>query len=61
VTTTSPLTRKLRRRWFRYSLRTLLLLMLVFGCGLGWFAREIRRSRAQREAVKAIRKLGGAW
>jgi hypothetical protein len=31
---------KLHRRWFQFSLRTLLLLMLVFGCGLGWVAYE---------------------
>lgn len=25
-----------RRRWFQFSLKTLLVMMLVFGCGLGW-------------------------
>ena len=25
-----------RRRWLQFSLRTLLLLMLAIGCGLGW-------------------------
>ncbi|MCY2995297.1 MAG: hypothetical protein NTY19_46660 [Planctomycetota bacterium] len=46
-------TAKRKRRWFQYSLRTLLLLMLLFGVGLGWFAREVRQSRAYRQAVMA--------
>ena len=37
-----------------------MVLILVFGCGLGWLAREVHRARAQRKAAKAIEKLGGA-
>jgi hypothetical protein len=33
--TTGPTSPKPRRRWFQYSLRTLLVLMLAFGCGFG--------------------------
>ena len=52
-------TPKPRRRWLQFSLRTLLVLMLLLGCGLGWFAREVHKARAQGEAKKAIEKLGG--
>ena len=48
-----------KRRWLQYSLRTLLALILVFSCGLGWFAREVQRARAQRKAAAAIEKSGG--
>ncbi len=39
----SAVTPRPRRRWLRYSLRGLLMLMLVFGCGLGWVLREARQ------------------
>ena len=59
MTTAPTTTPKPRRRWLQFSLRTLLVLMLVFGCGFGWFAHEVQQARAQREAVKAIEELGG--
>ena len=48
-----------RRRWFQYSLRTLLLFMLLVSIGMSWVAVRIQRARRQREAVEAIQKLGG--
>ena len=60
MTTTAPTTTIPLRRWLRFSLRTLIVLMLVFGAGLGWFARQVQKTRAQREAAKAIEKLGGS-
>ena len=59
MSTTAPTTPKPRRRWLQFSLRTLMVLMLVLGCGLSWLAREVQQARAQREAAKAIGKLGG--
>jgi len=47
------------RRRFPYSLRTLLLLVLVLSVPLGWFAIEMRRARRQKEAVEAILMAGG--
>jgi Leucine-rich repeat (LRR) protein len=35
-----------QRRWFRFSLRTLMLVMTVLGCGLGWVMGE--RAKIQR-------------
>ena len=52
-------THKLRRRWFRYSLRTLLLVMFLTSTGLSWFGVKLQQARRQRGAVEAIRDLGG--
>jgi hypothetical protein len=45
-----------RRRWFRISVRALLLLVLLIGCWLGWM---VRAARIQHEAVEAIQEAGG--
>jgi len=48
-----------KRHWFQYSLRTLLLLMLLASIGMSWLAVKMQQARRQREAVEAIQKLGG--
>ena len=55
MTTTS----KPRRRWFQYSLRTLLVLMLLACIGMGWFAVKMQQVKKERAAVAAIEGLGG--
>jgi hypothetical protein len=40
----------------RLSIRTLMLLVLVVGCGLGWL---IHRANLQRDAVATIKRAGG--
>ena len=59
MTTTPPSTPKPRRRWLQFSLRTLVVLMLLLGAGFGWLAHEVDRARTQQKAVAAIEKLGG--
>ena len=44
------------RRWLRFSVRSLMIVVLISGCALGWI---IHRARAQRTAVAAVRKVGG--
>ncbi len=44
------------RRFLRFSVRGLIVLMLAMGAGLGWL---VRGARIQREAVAAITKAGG--
>jgi hypothetical protein len=39
---------KPKRRWLQFSLRTMLVLMLLFGCGLGWLGREVQRASGKR-------------
>ena len=48
-----------RRTFFRVSVRALLLLILLIGCGLGWLARVMRTGQVQRRAVAAIYQAGG--
>lgn len=50
-TTRAPAT---KRRWFQYSLRTLLLLVLLVSVGMSWFAVKLERARRQRAAANAI-------
>ena len=45
-----------RRRRYMISLRTMMILVLVFGAWLGWF---VRRVQVQQDAVAAIKKAGG--
>jgi hypothetical protein len=47
-------------RWrFQFGVRSLLLFMVTVSIPLGWFAWEWKKARRQREAVTAIRKVGG--
>jgi hypothetical protein len=60
VTTTAPTTNpKPRRRWLQFSLRMMMVLMLVFGAGFGWLAHQFHQARAQQKAEMAIEELGG--
>lgn len=51
--------RKPRRRWLRYSLITLLVLVVSAGIAMSWIAHRLQRSVRQHEAVEAILKTGG--
>ena len=45
------------RRFLRFSVRGLIVVVLVIGAGLGWI---VRQAHIQRDAVAAIRKAGGS-
>ena len=49
------------RQWlrFRFSLRALLLVTLLIGCGISWCVSRTRLAMRQQEAVVQIRQLGG--
>ncbi len=49
-----------RRRWFQYSLRTLMLFVLLWSLACSWVAVRMQRARRQHAAVEAIR-LAGGW
>ena len=51
---------KRKRRWFQFSLRTLLIFTVVVAVAAGWLGRKMEQKRKEREAVEAILKLGGA-
>ena len=44
------------RRFLRFSVRGLIVFVVVLGAGLGWI---VRQAHIQRDAVAAIRKAGG--
>jgi len=47
-----------RRHWFRFSLRTLLVVVTLAGCGLGWLGIKVREARRQQANVESLLKLG---
>jgi Leucine-rich repeat (LRR) protein len=47
------------RRWFQFSLRTLLIFTLICAVAAGWLGKKIERKHQEQVAVDAIRKLGG--
>ena len=53
------MTDRRQRRWYQYSLRTLLLFVLLVSIGMSWLGVKLHRAREQKEAVEAIRKAGG--
>ena len=57
--TQDPDRSKPKRRWFRYSVRTLLLVMLLAGCGFGWLGSKLAQGRRQKAVIVWIDKLGG--
>jgi len=49
-----------KRTWFRFSLRTFLLLTIVVGGICGWLASVLARVQHQREIVKLVQASGGS-
>ena len=47
-----------KRRWYQFSLRTLLILTLVNSCGLGWFAHHLRLARNRQVAIAECDEAG---
>jgi hypothetical protein len=48
-----------KRRWFQFSLRTMLLAVLVVSMLLSWVACEMQEGTRQRAALQAVKELGG--
>jgi hypothetical protein len=49
-----------KRRWFQFSLRSLLVFTAICAIVAGWIGRGIERRRREREIVAAIQNLGGS-
>jgi hypothetical protein len=50
---------KRKRRWFQFSLRTVMIFTALVAVVCGWLGSKIERKREERDAVKAIEALGG--
>jgi hypothetical protein len=48
-----------KRRWFQFSLRTLMIVVVIVAIPCVWLGRKIEQKRRAREAVAAIIKAGG--
>jgi internalin A len=48
------------RSYLRFSMRGLIVLVLVIGAELGWIVHQARQAHVQRDAVAAIQKAGGS-
>lgn len=53
------ITPKIQRRWYQYSLRTLMIVVTLFAVACSWLAVKMQQAKRQREAVETIEKLGG--
>jgi len=51
---------RLRRRWFQFSLRTLLVFMLVCGAGLGWLGNKVDAVARAKMFIASIRPDGAS-
>lgn len=47
------------RAWFQFSLRSLIAFMVMCSVGFGWLGYERQKVRDRRQAIEAIKKLGG--
>ena len=45
---------KFQRRWYQYSLRTLLIVVTLAGCGLGWLGWQLRVVQERRAFLNNI-------
>ena len=56
--TTTPRPERRPRRFLQFSLRSLLVFVLLVSIGMSWLGVKMERARRQREAVEAIEKAG---
>ena len=59
TTTSPPTTTKPRRHWPQFSLRTLMVLVVLVSAALGWLGMKVRQARIRREAVSKLQEVGG--
>ena len=50
---------KPRRRWYQFSLRTLLIVVTVSAVPLGWVGWKLEQGRRERAVIAWVEKMGG--
>ena len=50
---------KRRRRWYQFSLRSLMLFMVVCAVGFDWLGKRLDETRREQAVVAKIQKVGG--
>lgn len=50
---------KTKRRWFRFSLRTLMIFVTIASAAFGWLGVKVRQALLQKEAAGEVLTLGG--
>jgi hypothetical protein len=50
---------KRKRRWFQFSLRTLMIFTAVVAVGCGWLATKIEKKRREQQTIELILSKGG--
>ena len=58
LATMAGMNTKPKRRWFRFSLRSLLVLIAVLAVPIVWLGKEWRQSKHEQEVAEQLRKLG---
>ena len=58
--TTNAAQPKPRRRWYQFTLRTLLVVVTLAGCGFAWLGIKVRNARQQQAEVAAVARAGGS-
>ncbi|MCY2987157.1 MAG: hypothetical protein NTY19_04715 [Planctomycetota bacterium] len=58
MTTAPTIPPKPRRRWLQFSLRTMLALTVVLGCGFGWLGTKVKAAKEQDGALQALSGIG---
>jgi len=48
-----------RRRWYQFSLRTLLIVVTISAVPLGWFAWKVEQGRRHRAVIAWVEMMGG--
>lgn len=54
-----PRPAKPKLRWYQFSLRSLLIAILMLGVFFGWLGGKVQRIRSERNAVAEIQSIGG--
>ena len=52
-------TRPKRRRWYQFSLRTLLIVVTLSAIPLGWVGWKLEQARRERAAIAWVEEMGG--